>query len=101
MTEGYSGGKNQEKAKITELLESAQGRRGLVGSCRNAEKWRVVCSKTNKQKLFVGKTNKQELLKVIYWMRRWGRSSGIGGTGQEEEDTEKGIFSKPDKSENI
>ena len=93
--------KNQEKAKITELLESAQGRHGLVGSCRNAEKWRVVCSETNKQKLFVGKTNKQELSKLIYWMRRWGRSSGIGGTGQEEEDTEKGIFSKPDQSENI
>ena len=37
------------------------------------------CLLQNKQ------TNKEELLwKVIYWMRRWGRSSGIDGTAQGE-----------------
>jgi len=40
-------------------------------------KWRFVCCKTNKQ----------ELLKVIYWMRRWGRSSGTDGTAQGEAGT--------------
>ena len=81
MTEGHSRGGNQEKAEITELLESAQGRHGLVvghaGMERSGElsvwetnkQTRVVCSKTNKQ--------------VIYSMRRWGRSSGTGGTAQE------------------
>ena len=57
MTEGDSG-RNQEKAEITKLLESAQGRHGLVGSCRNAEKWRVVCCKTNKPRVVCWK-NKQ------------------------------------------
>ena len=87
MTEGHSRGGNQEKAEITELLESAQGRHGLVvghaGMERSGElsvwetnkQTRVVCSKTNKQ--------------VIYSMRRWGRSSGTGGTALEAAGTEK------------
>ena len=44
--------------------------------------------------MFVAKqTNKEEFLMVIYWMRRWGRSSGTGGTAQGEAGTvKKNIF---------
>jgi len=77
MTEGHSRGGNQEKAEITELLESAQGRHGLVVGHAGMER---------SGELFAGKQTKSCLLgnkQVIYSMRRWGRSSGTGGTALE------------------
>ena len=83
MTEGHSRGGNQEKAEITELLESAQGRHGLVVGHAGMER---------SGELFAGKQTKSCLLgnkQVIYSMRRWGRSSGTGGTALEAAGTEK------------
>jgi len=52
MTEGHSRGGNQEKAEITELLESAQGRHGLVVGHAGMER---------SGELFVGKQTNKEL----------------------------------------
>ena len=87
MTEGHSRGGNQEKAEITELLESAQGWHGLVvvGHAGMERSGGLFVGNKQTSCCCLLETNKQ----VIYSMRRWGRSSGTGGTAREEAGTEK------------
>ena len=86
MTEGYSSKcRNQEKAEITKLLESAQGRHGLVGHAGMERSGELFVGNKQTSCCCLLETNKQ----VIYSMRRWGRSSGTGGTAREVAGTEK------------
>ena len=83
------------KAKSQNWKRTWQAWISVIGSCRNGMEWsrELFVEKEPKKKQGRGskrtKTGKRRLLMVIYWMRRWGRSSDTGGTAPEVADTAK------------